>query len=376
MDKETLSNYGWIVICVLVLAVMIALAGPFGTFVAGAVKSTTAGLFGVNQNALGAAGIDIEDQVFENCEHLETEIRNTTADYSGDTCCRACGKILGTGTYTIPTGGKYTKADGTVLNAGQPFPEELTMGDKYRYGDYEYGYNLYYDYPYKWFEGENQNGWGVLYVNKSKATPDPILESICGKPIVSLSYTFAYCTNVTVAPQVPATVTNMYHTFQGCKALVSAPVIPNGVTNLYCAFESCESLKVAPLIPNGAEIINNIFALCSSLESYVGSTDANGDFSNYIIPASVTSTNSIFFYCTSMVKAPIIPSSVTDMTQTFYGCTSLTGTITINTTPSKYTYCFMSVDMSKLTLAGSCDASIKQAIAKTGQNGGKVTIID
>jgi len=64
MDKETLSNYGWIVICVLVLAVMIALAGPFGTFVAGAVKSTTAGLFGVNQNALGAAGITINDQAF------------------------------------------------------------------------------------------------------------------------------------------------------------------------------------------------------------------------------------------------------------------------------------------------------------------------
>ena len=65
MDKETLSNYGWIVICVLVLAVMIALAGPFGTFVAGAVKSTTAGLFGVNQNALGAAGIEIGDQAFD-----------------------------------------------------------------------------------------------------------------------------------------------------------------------------------------------------------------------------------------------------------------------------------------------------------------------
>ena len=28
MDKETLSNYGWVVICVLVLVVMIALATP------------------------------------------------------------------------------------------------------------------------------------------------------------------------------------------------------------------------------------------------------------------------------------------------------------------------------------------------------------
>ena len=52
MDKETLSNYGWIVICVLVLAVMIALSGPFGTFVSEAVQSTTQGLFDVNYNEL------------------------------------------------------------------------------------------------------------------------------------------------------------------------------------------------------------------------------------------------------------------------------------------------------------------------------------
>ncbi len=64
MDKETLSNYGWIVICILVLVVMIALAGPFGNFVAGAVKSTTQGLFDVNQNALDAAGITINDNAF------------------------------------------------------------------------------------------------------------------------------------------------------------------------------------------------------------------------------------------------------------------------------------------------------------------------
>ena len=65
MDKETLSNYGWIVICVLVLAVMLALATPFGTFVADAVKSTTQGLFDVNQNALNSTGlINIDGQTF------------------------------------------------------------------------------------------------------------------------------------------------------------------------------------------------------------------------------------------------------------------------------------------------------------------------
>ena len=52
MDKETLSNYGWVVICVLVLVVMIALATPFGKFIAEAVKNTTQGLFSASQNAL------------------------------------------------------------------------------------------------------------------------------------------------------------------------------------------------------------------------------------------------------------------------------------------------------------------------------------
>ena len=72
MDKETLSNYGWIVICTLVLAVMIALASPFGEYISGAVKSTTQGLFDVSKNALSSAGIDIaglsfgdDDEEFE-----------------------------------------------------------------------------------------------------------------------------------------------------------------------------------------------------------------------------------------------------------------------------------------------------------------------
>lgn len=64
MDKETLSNYGWVVICVLVLVVMIALATPFGKYIAEAVKNTTQGLFGASHEALNnglsnAAGVTV-----------------------------------------------------------------------------------------------------------------------------------------------------------------------------------------------------------------------------------------------------------------------------------------------------------------------------
>ncbi len=66
MDKETLSNYGWVVICVLVLVVMIALATPFGKYIANAVKATTESLFTVSQKALNtglanAGGITVGD---------------------------------------------------------------------------------------------------------------------------------------------------------------------------------------------------------------------------------------------------------------------------------------------------------------------------
>ena len=59
MDKQTLSNYGWIVICILVIVVMLALAIPFGNFTAGSFKSTTEGFFNVNEEALNSADISV-----------------------------------------------------------------------------------------------------------------------------------------------------------------------------------------------------------------------------------------------------------------------------------------------------------------------------
>ena len=39
MDKETLSNYGWIIVCVIIIALMIVLATPFGTYIRNAFVS-------------------------------------------------------------------------------------------------------------------------------------------------------------------------------------------------------------------------------------------------------------------------------------------------------------------------------------------------
>ena len=65
MDKNTLSNYGWIVIAVLVLSVMIALATPFGQYVEQGVRSTTTGLFDTSEKAMNVVGMSASDGDFE-----------------------------------------------------------------------------------------------------------------------------------------------------------------------------------------------------------------------------------------------------------------------------------------------------------------------
>ena len=57
MDKSTLSNYGWIVITCLVLAVMIALATPFGKFIEAGVQSTYQGLLATQNSAFEKTGL-------------------------------------------------------------------------------------------------------------------------------------------------------------------------------------------------------------------------------------------------------------------------------------------------------------------------------
>ena len=118
MDKETLSNYGWIVICVLVLAVMLALASPFGTFVADAIKSTTQGLFDVNQNALNSTGlINIDSQEFESCPH-DYETTTTGDCATGKTSthtCKLCGKSY---TETTPAGHTWDNTGLTCAECG------------------------------------------------------------------------------------------------------------------------------------------------------------------------------------------------------------------------------------------------------------------
>ena len=123
----------------------------------------------------------------------------------------------------------------------------------------------------------------------------------------------------------------MVETFSDCTSITKAPVIPDSVTSMYGTFDGCTNLIEAPLIPN-----------------------------------SVTNMNATFQGCTNLTKAPVIPNSVTKMSCTFDNCTNLTGEIEIDANPSSYTWCFRSVDMSKITLTGT--STMLNEIGATGNN--------
>lgn len=338
MDKSTLSNYGWIVIAVLVLSVMIALATPFGGYIEAGVKSTVQGLFDTSESALNVVGMTAGDGNFED-------------GYQG-------GSSGDSGTSTPVKDPALNPDDGTT-------PQ---LGDTYETNDYIYCYG------YNWCGGcedwycncecmemDPQNtyqyttsGWAVRVKNNTKTEYGAICETINGKPITSLVCTFICCENLITAPQIPNSVNIMWDTFTDCLNLktyvgsidddgdFSNYVIPHSVTNMDCTFGNCQSMVIAPVIPDNA-----------------------------------TRMNSTFYYCTSLTTAPIIPSNVTMMMETFAGCASLNGNIIINTNHisiindvCEYSgqNCFVLVDMSKITLSGSASKEVLNLIGSTGDN--------
>lgn len=299
MDKETLSNYGWIVICVLVLAVMIALATPFGDFVADAVKSTTQGLFDVNQNALNAAGVPgltVNDQSFDGAGSNST----TTIDHNGP---------------TIPEGAYYGKMNMETGNVTwyAEMPTTVSVYDIYAYGDYIY---LYYD---TWnvilAEGDYLTVLSDVPFNgtdRNQKTYDAIIESINGMPVTNLFFNiFKDCTFLE-SITIPSSVTAIGEkAFYNCTNLTSI-TIPEGVTTIdYNTFQNCTSLTSITLPDSVTAIGTAAFSGCTSLTSI-------------IIPEGVKRiNNSVFHDCQSLTSITI-PSTITEIRPgAIGGCISL-----------------------------------------------------
>jgi len=158
---------------------------------------------------------------------------------------------------TIPEGGTYyvgayfddgdatySLAGATVYSAGTAFPSQVSLGDIYRYGDYEYCYGREWGLEEAWEFVASHAGWGVAHISDT-STPGAILKSINEQPITSLDYVFcgrliSSIENITI----PDTVINMRYAFENQTNLndITGLVIPESVKNLEGVFEGATNI--------------------------------------------------------------------------------------------------------------------------------------
>ena len=127
MDKQTLSNYGWITICVLVIAVMVALATPFGSYIKTATENTTNGVYNVEQENLSIIKPQTEYKMLENEVKHDSKGNETSlyfrseADYSKFTGVIVDGQSVDPSNYTSQEGS-------TIVNLKPEFYNTLEKG--------------------------------------------------------------------------------------------------------------------------------------------------------------------------------------------------------------------------------------------------------
>lgn len=248
--------------------------------------------------------------------------------------------------YLVPQGATYTTVDGTIYSAGEYVRNPPQDGDALKTEEYTYRYNyaLFYkadaaNVP-EW-KVASKDGWGVAVNDRTKERYGPIIETINGAEIKSLTFTFWDCSNMTVAPEIPGSAISLIGAFENCVALKSSPQIPNGVTQLNIAFRNCTSLTETPYLPDSITDLNGAFSGCTSLitvtnfpSKLVVLIGAFRDCKSLVnvpdIPNTVEDITWAFCNCTSLRKAPVIPESVKRMVGAFQSCSSLTGTIEIN----------------------------------------------
>ena len=337
MDKETLSNYGWIVILVLILSVLLALATPFGNFIAGAIKATYAGFGMVGENALGIAipgakpdGGEIQPEkhkytyndmvvigdyayFWTGCDSYEEFVQGEMKGY-----LREDGKSAATDEERFLMFVEYNYGCTWEELQAEGYTKEMVYNDIATEDDAEYILDVYV----------GRGGyWDVSAIDKTKSVYPEILTEVDGYPVTHMNSTFYECCNLTNAPAIPNTVMYMRDTFNCCENLETYTgntdgvgnfnnyKIPSGVIDMEYAFANCDSMVVAPIIShcNKLKNMHRTFAYNDSIIKAPA------------LPNNVEDFNATFENCTALQEAPILSncSKIDDMIAMFQGCENL-----------------------------------------------------
>ena len=298
MDKETLSHYGWIVILVLILAVLLALASPFGNFIAEGFKATYVGFFQTGENALGI--------IIPGSETKEDEEQ----------------------------GDAYALILDNTSNANEPYPmifvrteKEVKIGDSFNsktYGE-KVVLAVYTGFETETYNAEYMDDWlagsDVPWREKSRDVTCVVFESKISP--VSTSMWFAWfenCDDFNMQKLDTSNVINMSHMFYDSGITDASSLnVSNNVTTIESIFENCSNLTVAPILKNANNLINLKKAFYWSDIRIAPE-----------LPQNVENLYFTFAYCKNLTKASDIISNKTISIDGIYtNCESLVGEMTI-----------------------------------------------
>lgn len=326
---------------------------------------------------------------------LDTTYKSTTSPAT-TTPISAINKTTST-TSQVATSLTSQKTTSTTSVATKDYDPDPTHappqpGDVYETEDYIYRYQWVESYPDAEFDPayvDTSMGWSVLAKNKEQTEYEALFDTIYGKPVTAMFYTYDSCYAMTVAPAVPKYVTHMDFTYIGtsitmapalpetviqlgytfCRTpIAEAPILPSRVESLFNTFCGCKNLKTPPVIPDSVIDMEGAFDGCKNLKTAP------------VIPENVRDLDATFHGCSSLVTAPVIPENVSGLYETFYGCSSLTGTVVINSKEVYYsggnishTLCFQGTEK-PITLTGSAPKEILLALAESSLDNDNVTV--
>ncbi len=329
MDRQTLSNYGWIVIAVLVLSVMIALATPFGQFIKLGAESTLFGLIGTSDNALGIiTGNNSNDNNSGGGEQTEPTIPNDALIFNEGELIPVDGIYI---QGYIDENDNWVETNYLVGNGIDVYFPKIQTEDVFIYENYVYVYLNYDEQVYPDFPEERTIGWELFINDYDLPVGNKICTIVNGQPVKYMYATFESYELLTIPPEIPVTVVYMDR-----------------------AFVDCTTLTTMPNIPNGVQMLTETFAGCTSLMNVTE------------IPESVISMNGTFNNCTSLQTAPAIPKNVMYANETFYQCSSLKGELKVNSDKltAENMYAFLAGTANEIYIGGNSNVSTRKMISE------------